>query len=306
MPANHRNLVNHTFHGRRFDDGGVDLDVTPDLHRYKKLLVEVAKELWRRNHRDSKILPRNFEDSLSMKFYEVRANCATIPLERVLTATDRELLWDTEDELDDAVTLVTETIDAAGNDQSLPEQFPKHLLVLFQDYGKTLRDDEWIEHRPPKRESGIRYDALVRERLTRWVESPYEDAIDLTGEVTMARVSNPLMTIQLDGDRKIEAAFRPEDEDKITTALRDHKTAKLRVIGRGLFGPDGVVRKVTEVTDVNLLPTGNQPFDSSAKPIWDVFAEILSDVPTEQFARLPVDGADRHDFYIHGMREVTQ
>ena len=305
MPTNHRNLVNHTFHGRRFDDGGVDPDVMPDLVRYKTLLVEVAKELWRRNHPDRKYLPKNFEDSLSTKFYEVVANCATIPLERVSTAADRELLWDTEDELDDAVTLVAETIDAAGNDQSLPEQFPKHLLVLFQDYGKTLRDDEWIEHRPPKRESGIRYDALVRERLTRWVESPYEDAVDLTGEVTMARVSNPLMTIKFDG-RNIEAAFRPEDEDVITTALKQHTTAKLRVIGRGQFGTDGLVRKVTEVTEVCLLSTGERPFDSSAKPIWEVFEEILADIPDEQFAKLPVDGADRHDFYIHGSREIAQ
>lgn len=305
MPTNHRNLVNHTFHGRRFDDGGVDLDVTPDLVRYKTLLVEVAKELWRRNHPDRKYLPKNFEDSLSMKFYEVRDNCATIPLERVQTAGDREQLWD-DDELDDAVNLVAETIQAAGNDQPLPEQFPKNLLSLFQDYGKTLRDEEWIEQRPAKREFGIRYDATVRERLTRWVESPYEDAVDLTGEVTMARVSNPLMTIQLNDDRKIEAAFRPEDEDVITTALKQHTTAKLRVIGRGQFGTDGLVRKVTEVTEVSLLSNGERPFDSSAKPIWEVFEEILADVPDEQFARLPVDGADRHDFYIHGSREITQ
>ena len=305
MSKSHRNLVNHTFHGTRFDDGGVDLDVTPDLHRYKTLLVEVAKELWRRNHSDRKNLPKHFEDSLSMKFYEVRPNCATVPLERVLTTDDREQFWD-DDELDDAVNLVAETIEAAGKDQTLPEQFPKNLLKLFQDYGKTLCDDEWIELRPAKRESGIRYDSVVRERITRWVESPYEDAVDVTGEVTMADVKKPQMAMQLNDSRKIEAAFRPEDEDVITTALKQHSTAKLRVIGRGQFGTDGLVRKITEVTDISLLPNGERPFDSSAKPIWDVFAEILSEVPAEQFARLPVDGADRHDFYIHGMREVSQ
>ena len=305
MTRTHRDLVSHSFHGRRFDDGGVDLDVTPDLHRYKTLLVEVAKELWRRNHSDRKNLPKNFEDSLSVKFYEVRANGATIPLERVLTTDDREQLWD-DDELDDAVTLVAETIEAAGNDQPLPEQFPKHLIVLFQEYGKTLRDDEWIEQRPAKRESGIRYDAVVRERLTRWIETPYEDSVDLTGEVTMARVSKPRMAIQLNDGREIEAAFRPEDEDIITTALKQHTTAKLRVIGRGQFGADGLVRKVTQVTDVSLFSSGEKPFDSSAKPIWDIFAEILADVPGEQLAKLPVDGADRHDFYIHGSRELNQ
>ena len=302
MSISHRNLVNHTFHGPRFDDGGVDLDVTPDLHRYKTLLVEVAKELWRRNHSDRKNLPKNFEDSLSMKFYEVRPNCATVPLERVLSTDDREQFsWNTEDELDEAVTLVTETIEAAGNDQSLPEQFPKHLLGLFLDYGKTLRDGEWIEQRPAKRESGVRYDAAVRERLTRWVETPYEDAVDLTGEVTMARVSKPRMAIQLNDGREIEAAFRPEDEDVITTALKQHTTAKLRVIGRGQFGPDGLVRRITEVCATQFLPTGEIPFDASAKPIWEVFAEIVAGVPTEEFDKLPVDGAAHLDDYIYGI-----
>ena len=60
MKKSHRHLVNHTFHGHRFDDGGVDLDVMPDLHRYKTILVEVAKELWRCNHPERKNLPKNF------------------------------------------------------------------------------------------------------------------------------------------------------------------------------------------------------------------------------------------------------
>ena len=43
MTPNHRNLVNHTFHGGRFEDGGVDVDNLPDVLRYKALLVDVAK-----------------------------------------------------------------------------------------------------------------------------------------------------------------------------------------------------------------------------------------------------------------------
>ena len=302
MSKSHRNLVNHTFHGSRFDDGGVDPDVLPDLVRYKTLLVEVAKELWRRNHPDRKNLPKNFEDSLSMKFYEVRPNCATIPLERVLTADDREALWDEEDELDDAATLVADTIEAAGNDQSLPEQFPKHLLALFLDYGKTLRGEEWIEQRPAKRQSGVRYDSAVRERLTRWVETPYEDAADLTGEVVMARVGKHRGAIQLNDGREIDVAFRAEDEDKITVALRDHRTARLRVVGRGQFGTDGVIRKITAVCSTVLLPTGEIPFDSSAKPIWQRFAEIASMIPDDELRKLPVDGAERLEEYLYGER----
>lgn len=302
MAEKHRHVVNHTFRGGRFEDHGIDLDVLPDVLRYKQLLVEVAKELWRRTNPDRERLPKKFEDSLSLRFYEVQCNCATIPLERELDR-ERIQLWESEDELDDAVDLVAQTIDAAGKDESLPDAFPKHLLSLFQEYGKTLRDDEWIEHRPARRETAVRYDANVRQRLTRWATAAYEDVIDLVGEVTMARVSRPRMALQLADGREVEAAFRPQDEAAITTALKQHETARLRVIGRGQFAVEGLLQKIIEVQEVRLLADGQPAFDVSAKPIWEEFDEILSGVPDQALSALPVDGAERHDFYIYGAHE---
>jgi hypothetical protein len=61
-------LVNHTFQGGRFLDHGVDVDVLEEVARYKALLVETAKELWRRRNPNRERLPKNFEDSLQLKF----------------------------------------------------------------------------------------------------------------------------------------------------------------------------------------------------------------------------------------------
>ncbi len=303
MAKKHRHVVNHTFRGGRFEDHGIDLDVLPELLQYKQLLVEVAKELWRRVNPDRERLPKNFEDSLLLRFYEVQPNCATIPLERELE-DEKIQLWESEDELDDAVELVARTIDAAGKDEPLPDAFPKHLISLFQGYGKTLRDDEWIEHRPARWETTVRYDTNVRLRLTRWATAAYEDFIDVIGEVTMARVSRPRMALQLPDGREVEAPFRPQDEDAITTALKDHETARLRVIGRGQFTSEGLVQKIIEIQDVNLL-AGSQPaFDGSVKPIWEEFDEVLSGVPDQALSALPVDGAERHDFYVYGAHEA--
>jgi putative addiction module CopG family antidote len=36
------------------------------------------------------------------------------------------------------------------------------------------------------------------------------------------------------------------------------------------------------------------------KPIWEIAAELLADVPEEVLNRLPVDGAAQHDHYIYG------
>ena len=36
------------------------------------------------------------------------------------------------------------------------------------------------------------------------------------------------------------------------------------------------------------------------KPIWEVFQEISASIPDEEWANVPVDGAEQHDHYIYG------
>src|SRR5208283_3382576 len=111
-------------------------DALEELIRYRELLVNVAKVLWRRRNPGRERLPRNFEESLALKFYEVQPNCATIPLARLVPVENDRPLFPIEDELDEAVGLVTRTIEDAGQDQMIPEEFPKELLSLFEDYGR--------------------------------------------------------------------------------------------------------------------------------------------------------------------------
>jgi len=44
------------------------------------------------------------------------------------------------------------------------------------------------------------------------------------------------------------------------------------------------------------------PSDQAAKPIWQVFDDIMSSVPDEELRRLPRDGAERHDQYLYQAR----
>jgi Arc/MetJ-type ribon-helix-helix transcriptional regulator len=43
-----------------------------------------------------------------------------------------------------------------------------------------------------------------------------------------------------------------------------------------------------------------EPTTPGSKPIWEVFEEITSSVPEEEWAKLPIDGAEQHDHYIYG------
>src|SRR5438093_12103620 len=108
-----RPLVTHIFKGERFENHSLDLDVLPDLYAYKELLVATAKELWRRHHPDRQGLPKNFEDSLCLKF--TQEDSVAVPILREVEVPDQPGLFPANQpgERDQAVELVAEAVRAA-------------------------------------------------------------------------------------------------------------------------------------------------------------------------------------------------
>ena len=43
------------------------------------------------------------------------------------------------------------------------------------------------------------------------------------------------------------------------------------------------------------------PSPEQVRPIWEVFEDIMSDVPQEVLDALPTDAAEQHDHYIYGL-----
>jgi hypothetical protein len=71
------------------------------------------------------------------------------------------------------------------------------------------------------------------------------------------------------------------------------------------FGPGkGPVgrRLVREALD-RILAAAPDPAEEQKpelRPIWEVILDNMKDVPPEEFARLPKDGASEHDHYLYG------
>ena len=47
-------------------------------------------------------------------------------------------------------------------------------------------------------------------------------------------------------------------------------------------------------------PATSEATAPAHKPIWEEFEEIAASIPDEEWAKLPVDGAEQHDHYIYG------
>ena len=181
-----RELTTLRFDGPRFEDHGLEIDILPELIAYKRLLLETTKELWRRNHPSRKQLPKNFEDSISIKFFELGKGSTTIPLMRELRFEDDELPLIIEDELDKAAVIIEASIEAAAQDRPMPENLPRLVLPQFAQFGKTLAEEDSIFARARKRATEVRYTSKVRQRIISFLEPVYEDVIDITGEVRLA------------------------------------------------------------------------------------------------------------------------
>jgi len=294
-------LVSHTFRGGRFDDHCLDVDVLPELVAYKTILVETAKELWRGNNPGRQRLPRNFEESLRLKFREVRDNCATVPLMREIEVEDQGALFDPDpDELDQAVDLVAKVVDAVEHDTLIPPEFPKGLLSRFNDYGKTLEDGESFEQKPRNWQTAVSYTSQTRDRISELTYQDYEDSIDYCGEAHAADLDGRF-AIRLQDGTKVPGNFSQDQESLITEALKEHSTQHLRIKGRAEFwGANGKIKRITAVDSMSLQPAGEVPFDPHARPIWDEISELAASIPDEEWAKVPTDGARNLDHYLYG------
>jgi hypothetical protein len=86
----------------------------------------------------------------------------------------------------------------------------------------------------------------------------------------------------------------------ITLPLQPQEEAKLVALAQAKgVSTDTLVR---EALDKILAEAPDQPDapERESRPIWEMILENIKDVPPEEFARLPKDGASEHDHYLYG------
>ena len=293
-------LTELTFQGPRFDDHGLDLDILPELVAYKILLIETAKELWREQNPDRERLPRGFEDSITIKFYELQEGSTTIPLFREVEQRDDELPLELDDEIDKAIHLIEDGIESQQESRVLPAGFPKNSIQHFEAFGKTLRTNESIGIKSPARGQQVRYSLEIRDRLIHWHRENYEEQIELVGEVRATDLDGLNLTLRLDNGAKVSGKFDLDWEGDVVNALKGHKECRLRIIGIGEFsGESGELTKIQEIKEISIERLTDSASASDQTPIWEAIVAIGEDIPDEELSKLPTDLSKNLDKYIY-------
>ena len=299
-------LTTLSFKGPSFEDHGIELNVLAELIQYKRILIETAKELWRKRHPERERLPKGFEETVRIKFYEICASSAAVPLYREIEYEDNQMLFDfeAEDELYDAAKLIESGFDCINSEDPLPEEFPKNVVPLFDNFGKTLRRDDYIQSQSSKRDKPANYTQNTRERLINLFDHDYEDVVDILGEIRLADLDGLNFAIRMNNGTKVIGKFHQEHEPKIIEALRNHEMCRLHLKGLADFSfKDAVIKKIVRIDQIEIKPIEREEFDLATKPIWEVVSEIGAEIKKEDWDRFPSDFSKNVDQYLYGNQE---
>lgn len=85
--------------------------------------------------------------------------------------------------------------------------------------------------------------------------------VEVTGEVLEADVKQRKFQLWIDGQTHVLVMFSDPQEVDVTTALRDHKSVRVRVKGQAEMSPQGKLLRVTEIEELVLGPAGEVPYD---------------------------------------------
>lgn len=85
----------------------------------------------------------------------------------------------------------------------------------------------------------------------------------------------------------------------VTIQLSDEQAAALQTqAAREGLTIDAWLQQLAEQYARQTPPCSSQKRDD--RPIWEVIADNMKDVPASEFEKLPKDGASEHDHYLYG------
>ncbi len=126
------------------------------------------------------------------------------------------------------------------------------------------------------------------------------EMVDVSGEVLEADLKQRRFQLWLNERSHVSVVFSESQEEQVTTALKDHKTVRMSVKGRGKVSPQGKLLEITEVEELGIQPGDEARLDQGARPIEDILEELAGEIPQSEWDRLPGDLTDNLDHYLYG------
>lgn len=208
-------FVQPRFTGTRFDEHTLPVDVARDLAAYEALILDLAKHLYLKDHPERQRVPKGFSANFRLDIERIDEG-STKPLLALVIAGALALTGGEQDYFTQARDLVADCIAAPSS--ALPADFPKELLVHFNQLGRSLREDEALEL-PRHNMANATLTPDKRKALVLAADQVYEKEVDLLGSI--AEVDWEKSTFRL----------RLADGGQVTVPMSDSFHSRVREFG---------------------------------------------------------------------------
>ena len=129
----------------------------------------------------------------------------------------------------------------------------------------------------------------------------YVRGLAITGLVLEADVRQRRFRIWMKNGTNVQIRFTEQQKSEVATALEGRTAIQLLVKGYGKFHADGLLRQIQNVKYLEVIPDDAPSFDPNARRIEDIIEKNFSEVPDQEWDKVPTDLSHRHDFYLYGI-----
>lgn len=240
-------FVQPCFVGPRFEEATLPVEVARDLAAYEKLVKELAKHLYLRDHAGRERVPKGFASDFQLHLVKVEEGSAK-PLLALVSAGLLALDAGTSDYLIKARDLVAECIQAA--DGQIPAEFPRSLLTYFNKIGGSLRDGEQMELATRQGSKAV----LTPERCKHLVlaaNKQYEREVEVSGMIEEANWGKSTFQLRLLDGRSLTVSM-PLGFHSQAGKFGGHERHLVIVQGVGAFNSADILERIVSLDSIEI------------------------------------------------------
>ena len=246
--------------GERFNDHSIPVEVFKDWAAFEGLIIETAKWLYLEENHARKRTPRGFADSFSLSLSKIEEGSAIAVLDRTHNAgnlvPDGFATW-----FDQALERVLDVIGGAESGGYAEKLLPKNLLAYFDQFGRSLHDDEQIEFLSSKTKKTIVYNKQVRKTLVLKSANFYKSEESIRGSMSELNLEAKTFTLRLINNNKVVGHFNDELKTAALAALEAYGESLVKIDGATVRDQSDTLRSIEQVTRIEAL----DPLDVPAR-----------------------------------------
>ena len=245
--------------GARFESHSIPLELLKNLAALEKVIIEVAKLEFLKDHPNRRRVPRGFTDGIELKLTGIEDGSAVL---EISLFADKLPLPEKRYYFERARDVIIRAIGDAEESKAIIDILPEKTLRYFDKIRRGLREDEAIEFIRPNSQFSVRLTSMVKERYaditseqrTQYIPSTVKQlkaGTTVRGTVPEINQGDMTFQIQLFDGQQVKAPIAPQHFDAILEAFNGYKN-DLRFLFQGV-GRFNLVKKLLEFDSIERI-----------------------------------------------------